>query len=139
MEVILISADINLVRQSSKTFQKFIAQLTCRLTRPRKKFISQLLCGIVFAGDLVLTNVAARIPQPAGISAIAKRFRRQLSDSRSSFRRLLFNYLSLPAKKLDADSLFIMDLSDLAKPHAKKMENIALVRDGDKGCLVNGY
>jgi len=73
------------------------------------------------------------------LSAIAKRFRRQLSDSRFSFRQLLFNYLSLPAKKLDVDSLFIVDLSDLAKPYAKKMENIALVRDGDKGCLVNGY
>jgi len=35
--------------------------------------------------------------------------------------------------------LFIVDLSDLAKPYAKKMENLALVRDGDKGCLVTGY
>jgi len=27
----------------------------------------------------------------------------------------------------------------LAKPYAKKLENIALVRDGDKDCLVTGY
>jgi len=30
-------------------------------------------------------------------------------------------------------------MTDIAKPYAKKMENIALVRDGDKGCLVSGY
>jgi len=37
------------------------------------------------------------------------------------------------------DSLFIVDLTDLAKPYAKKLENLALVRDGDKDCLVTGY
>ena len=37
------------------------------------------------------------------------------------------------------DSLFIVDPTDIAKPYAKKMENIALVRDGDKGQLVTGY
>ena len=42
-------------------------------------------------------------------------------------------------RRLDMDSLFIVDLSDLAKPYAKKMENLAVVRDGDKGCSVTGY
>jgi hypothetical protein len=32
-----------------------------------------------------------------------------------------------------------VDLSDLAKPYAKKMENLALVRDADKDQLVPGY
>jgi hypothetical protein len=52
---------------------------------------------------------------------------------------VLFNYLCLARRRLDVDSLFIVDLSDIAKPYAKKMENIATVRDGDKGCLVTGY
>jgi hypothetical protein len=30
-------------------------------------------------------------------------------------------------------------LTDVAKPYAKKMENLACVRDGDKGTLVSGY
>ena len=70
---------------------------------------------------------------------MAKRFRRQLADSKSFLKQLWFNYLRLVRRRLDVDSLFIVDLSDIAKPYAKKMENLSLVRDGDKGCLVTGY
>ncbi|MCX5637108.1 MAG: hypothetical protein NTX52_05380 [Planctomycetota bacterium] len=73
------------------------------------------------------------------LTAIAKRFRRHLADGISFSKPLWFNYLHLVHRRLDVDSLFIVDLTDIAKPYAKKMENIALVRDGDKGCLVTGY
>jgi hypothetical protein len=37
------------------------------------------------------------------------------------------------------DTPIILDLSDLAKPLAKKMDYLATVRDGNTGQLVNGY
>ena len=37
------------------------------------------------------------------------------------------------------DTPIILDLSDLAKPFAKKMDYLATVRDGSTGQLVNGY
>ena len=94
---------------------------------------------MLFSSDLILTNIASKVPQPGRLTAIAKRFRRQLADSQSFLKVVLFNYLCLARRRLDVDSLFIVDLSDIAKPYAKKMENIATVRDGDKGCLVTGY
>lgn len=129
----------NILSASGRTFHKFIANLTEKLPKPKAKFISQLLCGIIFSDDLILTHVASKVPQPGRLTAIAKRFRRQLADSRSFLKVVLFNYLRLARRRLDVDSLFIVDLSDIAKPYAKKMENIATVRDGDKGCLVTGY
>lgn len=129
----------NILSTSGKAFQKFIWHLTEKLPKPKAKFISQLLCGIIFSDDLILTHIASKVPHPAKLTAIAKRLRRQLSDSRGFIKQLWFNYLSLVRRRLDVDSLFIVDLSDIAKPYAKKMENIALVRDGDKGCLVTGY
>jgi len=98
-----------------------------------------MLCGIIFSGNLILTNIASKVPHPSRLTDIAKRFRRHLADGISFLKPLWFNYLSLAHRKLDIDSLFIVDLSDIAKPYAKKMENLALVRDGDKGCLVTGY
>jgi hypothetical protein len=133
------STNNNIVQLSGKTFQKFVSQLTGQLIRPKTKFISHLLCGVVFTGRLVLTNIASAIPQKARLSAIANRFRRQLLDNRFPTKLLLFNYLRLLSRRLDIDSLFIVDLSDLAKAYAKKMENIALVRDGEKHELVSGY
>jgi hypothetical protein len=37
------------------------------------------------------------------------------------------------------DTPIILDLSDIAKPLARKMDYLATVRDGSTGELVNGY
>ena len=129
----------NILSTSGKAFQKFISHLTEKLPKPKTKFITDLLCGILFASNLILTNIASKVPHPSRITAIAKRFRRQLSDGQPFIKPLWFSYLTLASRRLDIDSLFPIDLTDLAKPYAKKMENIALVRDGDKGTLVTGY
>lgn len=129
----------NILSISGKAFQKFICHLTRTLPKPKTKFITDLLCGILFSSDLILTHIASKVPHPSRLTAIAKRFRRQLANRRGLPKQLWFNYLTLAGRKLDVDSLFMVDLSDLAKPYARKMEHIALVRDGDKGCLVTGY
>jgi hypothetical protein len=129
----------SILSTSGKLFQKFILHLTEKLSKPKTKFITDLLCGILFASNLILTNIASKVPHPSRITAIAKRFRRQLTDDDPFIKPMWFNYLDLASRRLDIDSLFIVDLSDLAKPYAKKLENIALVRDGDKDCLVTGY
>jgi hypothetical protein len=129
----------NILSTSGKAFQKFISHLTQTLTKPKAKFISQFLCGVLFSTDLILTHVASVVPQAVRLTAVAKRFRRHLSDKWELLRAVLFNYLSLVKRRLDTDSSFIVDLTDVAKPYAKKMENLACVRDGDKGTLVSGY
>ena len=128
-----------IVKSTGKTFKKFIGQITDGLSKPRRKFVTELLCGTIFSGDLVLTHIAAKIPQSASLAATAKRFRRQLANSQAFIRKILLNYLGVVRKRLDRDSLFITDLTDLARPYARRMENIALVRDGDKGGFVTGY
>ena len=129
----------NIISTNGKVFQKFLAQLTSNLTKPNAKFIREFLCGVLFSDNLVLTNVAAKVPCASKITAIAKRFRRQLAAHRPYLEKLWSNYLSLLSRRLDVDSTFIVDLSDLAKPYARKMECLAWVRDGDKDCLVPGY
>jgi len=129
----------NILSTSGRAFQKFISHLTEKLPKPKAKFVRDLLCGILFSDDLILTHIASKVPHPSRLTAIAKRFRRQLADCWALPKQLWSNYLALAGRRLDVDSLFIVDLTDLAKPYAKKMENIALVRDGDKDRLVNGY
>jgi len=126
----------NILSISGKAFQKFISHLTRKLTKPKTKFIRQLLCGVLFSTDLILTNVASRVPQAARLTAIAKRFRRQLADSKSYLKQIWSNYLPLVRRRLDMDSLFVVDLTDLAKPYAKKMENLAVVLDGDTSAKI---
>jgi hypothetical protein len=129
----------SIISIGGRVFQRFLSQLTPGLPKPNAKFIRDFLCGVLFSDNLVLTHVAARVPCASRLTAIAKRFRRQLANRRSCIEKLWSNYLSLVRGRLDIDSPFIVDLSDLAKPYAKKMENLAWIRDGDKDCLVPGY
>jgi hypothetical protein len=94
---------------------------------------------MLFSYNLVLTNIAAKVPKNTRVTAIAKRFRRHLANDWPVVQLLLSNYLRWLRGRLNTDSLFIVDLTDLAKPYAKRIENIALVRDADKGTLVTGY
>jgi len=77
----------NILSTSGKAFQKFISHLTQQLTRPKAKFIGQLLCGVLFSNNLILTNIASKVPCAGRLTAIAKRFRRQLADSKSYLKR----------------------------------------------------
>lgn len=128
-----------ILQSSGRAFQKFVSELTRSLSKPATKFIRDLLCGILFSDTLVLTNLASKVPHDSPISAIAKRFRRHLSSLRFCPEVVLSGYLGIVRRRIDIDSLFIVDLTDIAKPYAKKMENIALVRDADKDQLVTGY
>jgi hypothetical protein len=128
-----------ILQTGGRVFQEFLASLTEHLSKPTSKFIRDLLCGILFSDDLVLTNLASKVPHNSTITAIAKHFRRYLASARFVLKAVLFAYLAIVRRRIDRDSLFIVDLTDIAKPYAKKMENIALVRDGDKHQLVKGY
>jgi hypothetical protein len=128
-----------ILQTGGRAFQKFISKLTGQLSKPTTKFVRDLLCGILFSDNLVLTNLASKVPLDSTVTAIAKRFRRHLSSIRFSFKAVLTGYLGLVHRRIDIDSLFIVDLTDIAKPYAKKMENIALVWDADKDRLVTGY
>lgn len=129
----------SILQTGGQVFQKFVAALTEHFGKPTGKFIRDLLCGILFSDDLILTNVASKIPDNSQITAIAKRLRRHLASARFVPKAVLFAYLSIVRRRVDRDSLFIVDLTDIAKPYAKKMDNIAQVRDGDTGQLVSGY
>jgi hypothetical protein len=128
-----------ILASSGRVFQRFVSSLAVQLTKPKAKFVRQLLCGILFSNRLVLTDVASRIPCDSKLTAIAKRLRRHLADSDSLTGKLWASYLGLLRRRLKINSLFIVDLTDLAKPYARKMEYLALVRDADKDRLVQGY
>ena len=129
----------NIISSGGRVFQRFLSQLTTDLTKPNAKFIREFLCGVLFSDNLILTNIAAKVPCASKLTAIAKRFRRQLAARRAYLEKLRSNYLSLLHRRVDIDSTFIVDLSDLAKPYARRMEYLAWVRDGDKERLVPGY
>ena len=71
-------------------------------------------------------------------SKVVDRLSRQLN--RKGLReRVRENLLERAAPRVEAETLLLVDPTDLSKPYARKMQYLARVRDGSRGELQNGY
>jgi hypothetical protein len=118
------------------------------LDKTRCKFFRQALGGVLGSGSLVvarwlrhLHGCGDRCHDPFYRH---KRLLNQLHSEGWDHARVLEEYQRQWAGQIDPDTPIIVDLSDLAKPRARKLEYLALVRDGSNSDgrrprLVNGY
>jgi len=112
----------------SKNFDK-----TCR------RFISEAIYGILSSQSVMLTEIGRSLETEVPLKKIEEHFCRQLKKN-EIWGNIHEQVLSDAAPYIKDDTLLILDLSDLFKKYAKKMEYLATVRDGSEGGdLVNGY
>ncbi len=107
---------------------------------PDKKFLRDSLIGLLRCGKPVVCQMARQLPDQRTkfLSRLDRLEAHLVKDS--DFDDKLKNaspQVWLPF--VQEDTPIILDLSDLAKPLAKKMDYLATVRDGSTGELVNGY
>ena len=62
-----------------------------------------------------------------------------LTSSRADLRDAVIAYRRRVARVIQPDTPLIIDLTDVAKPRARKMKYVALVRDGSEDKQVKGY
>ena len=118
-----------------------------RLARPfsdsrRRAFLEDMIPGLVISGHTHLTKVARAIsPGDADIHAVEKRLSKHLGSEHWDMSPLSDGLLDRSAALVTDDTLIAADLTDLAKPYARKLEGLGRVHDGsdpDKR-LVAGY
>jgi hypothetical protein len=129
-----------LIHKTKTLLNEFLNPMLGRLDKPRQRFLRQTVRAILFSGSLVVME-------------LCKWVRDKCSDPFYQDKRLLNNLLSPQAdlgkavtayrqslnRYIQPDTPIVIDMTDLAKPRARKMEYLALVRDGSEGKLVTGY
>lgn len=129
-----------LMESLSSNLHGFLKNITKNLSVPDKKFIRDSIIGLVRCGKPVVCQIARHLPnQRSRFLSRLDRLEAHLTKH-SRFDDKLKSQLqqfSLPFIK--DDTPIILDLSDIAKPFAKKMDYLATIRDGSSGRLVNGY
>jgi hypothetical protein len=129
-----------LMESISANLHDFLHIINPDLTRPQKKFLRDGLVGLLRVGHPVVCRMARKLPQRR------TKFLSRLDRLEGNLNRL-GNFdgkikVALPDIWLPLirdETPIILDLSDIAKPLAKKMDYLATVRDGSTGKLVNGY
>lgn len=116
--------------------QSFLGNLA--LPKTARRFVLEALWGIQTRQSLRLSEIARALAEPIALIKTENRLSRQAAR-KGLAERLTDWVIGRHAGRIGRDTLLILDPSDLAKPHARKMEHLARVRDGSRKELVNGY
>jgi len=129
-----------LMESISSNLHSFLKRIGNNLSVPDKKFLRDSLIGLLRCGKPIVCQMARHVPnQRTKFLSRLDRLEAHLvkdSDFDDKLKRAL-PQIWLPF--VQEDTPIILDLSDIAKPLAKKMDYLATVRDGSTGALVNGY
>ena len=118
---------------------KFSGYVSDGLDKTAQKFINESIYGIIFSQSVMLTEIGRSLETAVSLKKIEERFCRQLKKE-GIWENIHRKILTDAAPRIGDDSLLILDLSDLYKKYAEKMEYLAKVRDGSEGgAIVNGY
>ena len=119
---------------------EFIGPIVQKADKPRKKFIRQAVGAILLSGSLIVTEFARWIHDDCSDRFYRiKRLLNHLVSPRGGLKAVVRAYRTSVASHIQHHTPIIIDLTDLAKPRAKKMKYIAYVRDGSEHKLVPGY
>ncbi len=119
---------------------EFMAPITSKVDKPRQKFLRQAVGAILLSGSLIVTELAHWIHDDCSdIFYRLKRLLNHLTSPRGDLTAAVQAYRQTVAKYIQPDTPIPIDLTDLAKPRARKMKYLNLVHDGSEHKRVNGY
>ena len=129
-----------LMEAVSANLHEFLHSIDADLTRPQKKFLRDGVVGLLRAGRPVVCRMARKLPdQRTKFLSRLDRLEDNLNRQSDLEEKLKVALPALWLPLIRNETPIILDLSDIAKPLAKKMDYLAAVRDGSTGQLVNGY
>ena len=117
---------------------KFSQQLCGGLSRPQAKFVTQMLFGIQASQDVKLSNIARSLKEEIPLIKTETRLSRNLKAVERE-TELSEQLAQMGSQRVNADTVLCLDLSDVRKEYARKMEYLAQVYDGSTGELHAGY
>ncbi len=117
---------------------KFSGELSSGWPKVLRRFIAETIYGIQARQSVRLTEIARSLEEKIPLRKTQYRLCRQLGrwGLWAKISNALCQMASLRVKR---DTLLVLDISDIAKKYARKMEYLAMVHDGSEGTLANGY
>lgn len=109
---------------------------TSNLTKPETHCLKDMTVGILKSKSVFVNQIAAYLREPIPLKKTAKRLSAQyLKDDYAE--KVKVNHLERVT--VNQEDFIAIDGSDIIKKHAKCMEGLEFVRDGDTGNIGLGY
>ncbi len=117
---------------------RFAGELTAGLSKPLRNFVGEMLFGIQASQDVKLSNIARSLQEQIPLLKTEDRLSRnlQVEELETHIRQGL---LRLGSRRVESNTVLCLDLSDVCKEYARKMEFLDQVWDGSAGEVHAGY
>ena len=131
---------IALMESISSNLHGFLKKIANNLSVPDKKFLRDSFIGLLRSGKPIVCQMARHLPnQQITFLSRLDRLEAHLAKESDFDNKIKAGLPDIWLPLIKEDTPIILDLSDIAKPLAKKMDYLETVRDGSTGELVNGY
>lgn len=125
-------------RRIKEQLNRFITRVLPDTGKTGNRFIREMSYGILKSGDVKTSNIARALDEDIDISDTVKRLYNN-NSVRDYSEMIESAMVKSYHREFDNDTVIAIDHTDLTKPYAEKMENLSVVRDGDKGTYGKGY
>ncbi len=117
---------------------RFSGILSLDLDKTARRFVKEAIYGIMASQSVMLTEIGRQLESRVSLKKIEERFSRQLIKA-GIWGSIHRHILSLASNRIKDKTLLILDLSDVKKKYAEKMEYLTKVHDGSEDEIVDGY
>jgi hypothetical protein len=116
----------------------FCDKVSAGLHKPEKKFVFDMIYGILSGQSCILTDIARKLKENIALDKLVERLSRNLMNLEAE-EELTNNYFQTIKRNFDYSTILIIDDSDISKPYSSKLEGLCRVKDGSTGEIKNGY
>ncbi len=127
-----------LIYQLKRKLSTFSNKITKNLSKPKSKFVFQVLYGLLESQTVLLSEIARSLKEDITLKKVIDRLSRNFKNFKNE-QKVMDNYINSIKSCIDEDTIFCCDKSDIVKPASKKLEALDRVRDGSTGNLADGY
>ena len=118
--------------------EHFSGKVSAGLTKPGGRMVREVLLGMQARGSVRLSEIGRALGEATALKKVIERLGRHLRR-REVREQVTRNLLELGAGKVGEETLLVADLTDIGKPHARRMEHLTKVWDGSTGEVTKGY
>jgi len=124
---------------SSAGIRRFLKDYVDQMRPCVARLVGELFGGMLAGGSTLLSEVGRCIKDETTLAHREKRLSRALARPGWWQDALRGRLLRHGADEVGRDDLIAVDISDLAKPYARRLEYLDLVHDGSRKTIVPGY
>jgi len=130
--------DMKIAALTQAKISQYVEKISDEASRPEKKFVHDVLYGLLKTGMPQLGSIGRSLGESISVKKRTERLSRHLKKADLS-RKLMRGHIEAQKNKLKGCEYMLVDLTDISKRYATKLEGQSGVHDGSAKETGYGY